>query len=462
MLCDLHTLNSSAAAVSKPPCPTPAKPMNTQTLRIARRPFLAAGLILAALGIQCSTAATFHVAPTGVDTNPGTATKPFRQIRKALAVLAPGDTVYVENGSYLGFNAVSLGSATTTTSIIALGTGAVVTKTTDRGTRNDADNIVVYQCTNLVIDGMHSTGASDSGMRVAECAGLTVRNCVFGKNAVWGIVTSFCDDLLLENNECYGSVQQHGIYVANSGDRPVVRGNLLHDNAGSGLRSSGDATQGGDGIISGAVFEDNIIYNNGALGGAAINSDGLQDSIIRNNLIYNNRGSGIALFQGLSAAGPTGVQVLDNTIVMPSTGRYDLRITDVAGPLLVRNNILYNSNMAKGSFSWNTTSDAAFTDSDCNVFGGTSLVSTNGETTRIPLATWIAAGHEPHSIPSATLKSLFVNAARNNYQLVATSPAVDRGTPLANVPTDLLGVTRPQGAAFDIGAYEFVPAAKSK
>jgi leucyl-tRNA synthetase len=39
----------------------------------------------------------------------------------------------------------------------------------------------------------------------------------------WGLFTGFVDDLLIEDNEASRSAQQHGIYVSNSGDRPVVR-----------------------------------------------------------------------------------------------------------------------------------------------------------------------------------------------------------------------------------------------
>jgi hypothetical protein len=50
---------------------------------------------------------------------------------------------------------------------------------------------------------------------------------------------------------------------------------------------------------------------------------------------------------------------------------------------------------------------------------------------------------------------VFVNPSSDNYQLTVGSPAIDAGTTNAYT-TDILGVTRPQGSAFDIGAYEFV------
>lgn len=49
----------------------------------------------------------------------------------------------------------------------------------------------------------------------------------------------------------------------------------------------------------------------------------------------------------------------------------------------------------------------------------------------------------------------FVNAAGQDFHLQSSSPAIDHGTTLAAVTTDTDGVMRPQGSAYDIGAYEF-------
>jgi hypothetical protein len=52
---------------------------------------------------------------------------------------------------------------------------------------------------------------------------------------------------------------------------------------------------------------------------------------------------------------------------------------------------------------------------------------------------------------------LFVDAASNNYQLKPGSPAIDAGTALSAVPSDILGVKRPQGGGYDIVCYEARP-----
>ena len=82
---------------------------------------------------------------------------------------------------------------------------------------------------------------------------------------------------------------------------------------------NGDINSGGDGIITGAVVEQNIIHDNGLGGGSAINADGVQDSLIENNVLYNNHGSGIALYRIDGGGGSSGNTVINNTS-RPSPG----------------------------------------------------------------------------------------------------------------------------------------------
>ena len=140
-------------------------------------------------------------------------------------------------------------------------------------------------CDDIVIQGFTVNNSSDSidraGIRIAgsdhvSVIGNTVSNC-----GTWGIFTSHSNDLLIQDNTTSGSQKQHGIYVSNSADHARVRGNIVFANRGSGIHLNGDLSQGGNGLITNALIENNIIHDNGAGGGSGINCDGVQNSIIR-------------------------------------------------------------------------------------------------------------------------------------------------------------------------------------
>jgi len=410
-------------------------------------------IINAALGAGCKAGngASWYVSPSGNDSNSCAQTSPCRQISRALNIVQPGDTIFVADGTYNAFTVDSLnGTAANPITIQALGQNAQILPLS--GVR---DTIFVTFSSYIVLDGLRSFNANRAGVRIDNSPNVTVQNGVYGNNAEWGIFTDFSDHLLIRNNECYGSVAQHGIYVSNSGDWPIVRANWLHDNAGAGVQLNADASQGGDGIITGALIEDNVIYNNGSAGGGAINLDGVQYSTIQNNLLYNNHASGITMFQQDGAAGPVGDLVYNNTIDMASDGRWGLRVDSTVGGNTVRDNIFYNENPNHGGIDFTNATDIANTDSDHNIFGGGNVAITPDDgSTFYTLAQWQAQGHEAHSFV-ATLASLFVNPSSGNYHLLAGSPAIDHGQTLAAVTTDLDRNKRPQGTASDIGCYEF-------
>ena len=80
--------------------------------------------------------------------------------------------------------------------------------------------------------------------------------------------------------------------------------------------------------------------------------------------------------------------------------------------------------------------------------------TTDGGDTILTLAEWRQqTGQDTHSFTS-TPSALFVNPSGGDFHLLATSPALNAGAALADVPIDLADVPRPQGPAYDIGAYE--------
>jgi hypothetical protein len=396
-----------------------------------------------------STANTFYVSPSGSNANSCSSTLPCREIRRALELVGPGDTILVADGAYKGFDVRDLnGLAGSPIIIKAQGTNAIIQKTTDRP--DNRDTIFITFSSYIVVDGLRSFNANRAALRVDQSPRVTIRNCVFGNNGTWGVFTDFSDDLLIENNETYGSISEHGIYVSNSGDRPVVRGNFSHHNRGAGIHMNADVNSGGDGIITGALIEKNVIYENGVGGGAGINMDGVQGSVVRNNVLYNNHATGIALFQIDGAEGPKGNKVFHNTVHQASDGRWALLVWRAWGNNFVGNNILYHPNAARGGMNFLSSADVMNTTSGYNILD---RITPDDGGTVYTLAQWKSQGHEPHSF-SATPASLFVNSAVGDFHLAASSPAIDRGFTLAGVTQDRDGNPRPLGASSDIGAYE--------
>jgi len=216
---------------------------------------------------------------------------------------------------------------------------------------------------------------------------------------------------------------------------------------------NGDISMGGDGIISYGVVEGNIIYENGLGGGSGINMDGVTHTLVRNNLLYANHAGGITLYQIDGGSGSHDNQVLNNTVLMASDGRWAINIPNTVDTNnQIFNNIAYTAHGWRGSISIASPTLTGFV-SDYNVV--MDRFSTDDGNTRISLSAWQALGYDAHSI-IATPAQLFVNPAIADYHLTSNSPAVDHGLMLLQVQEDLEGHPRPGGAAFDIGAYELI------
>ena len=416
---------------------------------------LGLGIGLAILAAAAwANAATYTVATTGDDAAAGTDAAPWKTLQFAASKVAPGDTVVVKPGNYVGFN---LQTAGTQGSPIVFKAEAGVT--IDEGNADTNDGVNVENASYVEIAGFtvisKVVGGIRNGLRAAECDHVTFRNNKVQGAQKRGILTGHCDDLLIEDNRCSGSIDEHGIYVSNSGDRPVIRRNVVFDNNGCGVHMNGDASMGGDGIISEALVEANIAYNNGPGGGSGINCDGVQNSMFRNNLIYNSHASGISMYMGDSADASKNNVIVNNTVLVAADGRWALNIRDGATGNMAYNNILYSYHSFRGSIDVAANAFASLT-SDYNVV--MDRFTNDDSTTVMTLAQWQAAvGKDAHSIVAAPA-ALFVNEQGGDHHLSDSSPAIDKGTSTQAPAGDLDGNARPMGAAVDIGAYEFCTA----
>jgi hypothetical protein len=406
---------------------------------------LAATAFLVLASAPAAWATDYYVAPGGSNAANGlTPATAWATLQHAADTVAAGDTVHVADGNYAGFDIRKDGTGDDPITFVADGAAAAITSENPE----TPDGINIENASYIVVDGFVSNGHTRAGMRAALSHHITFRNNRCGNNGVWGIFTGFVDDLLIENNETYGSIDEHGIYVSNSGDRPVIRGNHTHDNNANGIHMNGDESQGGDGLISEALVEDNVIHGNGNAGGSGINMDGVTDSVVRNNLLYDNHASGISLYRIDGAAGSTGNLVINNTILSASDGRWCINIIDSPNNTL-RNNILYTYHSFRGVIVIDAASAPGFS-SDYNSL--MNRMSPDGDATILDLDDWQALGYDANSFV-ATPTQHFVNPA-TDFHLLTTSPAIDAGTSVNAPGDDIEGNARPVGAGVDIGAYE--------
>src|SRR4051812_25439226 len=303
---------------------------------------------------------TYYVSPGGSDGNAGTSgASAFKTLQKAANSVVAGDTVHVMAGTYAkGF--VLIGKAGSARIRFLADPGVVINGPNPNAVSyggggsggsaiilnwSEIDGFAPVTLSGFVIDGSNGSIAG-CGIWCDRVDDLQILSNAVDHAGWCGIFSKYGQRPLISGNTCSNSsgqgYSQHGIYVANSTAGATVRGNTLFGNADSGLHMNGDGTDGGDhsGTITGATIEDNVIHDNVYQG---INGDGVRNSLIRNNLIWGNHGKGIALYQSDASAPASGDTIVNNTVLVPTSGYWALQLRDGAVNATVFNNVLYNA-----------------------------------------------------------------------------------------------------------------------
>jgi len=394
---------------------------------------------------------TYYVSNSGNNSNNGlTPQTAFETLQYAADIVSAGDSVLVLEGNYVGFDIRTNGYQNSQIVFKAIENNVVINQ------RNNVtpDGVNIENADWIEIHGFNVVNQPRAGIRIVLSDFVVIKNNYCHNNYRWGIFTGFTDDITIDKNTCSYSEDEHGIYVSNSSDRPIIRNNHSFNNNGCGIHMNGDISMGGDGIISNAIVEGNIIHDNGYGGGSAINMDGVQESEISNNLIYNNHATGIAMYKIDGGDGSKNNKVFNNTVIQPSDGRWNILVVDGSTGNTLYNNILINHHSFRGSIAVDAASLSGLI-SDYNIV--VNRFSNNGGSSNMTLAQWQALGYDLHSMIANPESQIFIDHLNGNYHLLQNSQAVDAGTNLV-LPTvfeDLDNIPRPQGNGFDIGCYEF-------
>jgi len=422
--------------------------------------FLLASLCPSAFG------ATYYVATNGNDGWPGSSSQPWLTLQKAVNTVVAGDTVIVRSGNYAGFRITDKGGTSGSpitlqsetvggANVNALGSGLM------HGGMMEFEASYGSGIGYWVIDGFSVDGtvqAHDTyhvGVDMRGMRNMTVKNCTVHDCFKTGIFPAFADYAFIQNNTSRNN-GEHGIYNCNSCDYGTNRLNTNYSNTGNGIQCNADVSAGGDGIMSGWLLERNTLYSNAN----GYNFPGLVSSTVRNSLIYDNTSKGFSLYGGEGTEEPHNMNLLNNTVVMPSAGYYAIFMLDDGKAVKglgnrIFNNILYHYGDAngRGSICVPSTWLSDF-QSDYNAVGNWFGIDDNATT--LQLAAWRSTyGLDIHSIQAADT-ALFVNPSGKDFHLLSNSPAKDAGVTRADVTDDRDGNSRPQGAAYDIGCYELL------
>jgi hypothetical protein len=316
---------------------------------------------------------TYWVSPSGNDSNNGTQAQPWQTLQTASRLL-PGDTMDIEAGTYAGFVtgydapggtygtiAGTAGNPITIQADPNAAPGSVVINSRDNKTRwgidlePGSDYVTLSGIT--INDTGGITDASDRGGGIKVCGtgdiitGCTVQNLVYG----FGLFSDFANGVQMINNTVHnvGATGDqdygHGIYVSGTSSNPIVRGNIIYNCEFTGIQFNGDPAN-----ITNALIEDNIVHDNGQNG---FNLDSLQNSIIRNNLVYNED-LGATLFTS-HAYYSTGNVIVNNTFYHTASsegGGGALKIEGGSTNTTILNNILFGGGGVALDISSDSTS----------------------------------------------------------------------------------------------------------
>ena len=393
-----------------------------------------------------------------VDDTPGPMQE-YATIQAAADATGPGDIVLVASGRYAGFQVDTSGTASARITYRTSAPDVVIDSPAGTG-----DGIRLQNVSYVTLEGFRiedppqrciaARGASPTSPMVD----LVIRRNICRNSTVEGFYLSEVSMSLVEGNDISGTgvtgdTRSHGIYLANAGsDGTTIRGNLIANAMSSesnGIHVNGDLSVGGDGITSGLVIEQNLIHDNAQNG---INLDGVQDSTIRNNVIWGNARNAIRAYAIDGAAGPRSLRIVSNTLVTTAAGGWAVKLTEDLGEEVVFDNILLSGNSLTGAIC---VEDASRIRSANNV--GVNRFSADDESSIISLTAWQALGLGTGS-RVATPAELFVDAAGADFHLRIGAPAIDRGVAtfasVAAPAVDYEGTARPTGAAYDVGADE--------
>ena len=451
---------------------------------------LAAVLLVMSFATAAS-AATYYVAKTGNDNNPGTEAQPWLTITKAANTLVAGDTVYVKAGTYAErVVPVNSGAEGAWIKYLPYPGHTVTIDGADVRLKSWTALVDILYARNYIeFSGFRVINSQYFGMRAnwhypqppTRSSNIVFRNNYVGNSQNSGIVVSASDNCIVDGNEiensCLSTQQTQEILTIQEGCNGIdVMNNYVH--------GVGNPRYGGEGIdvkngSSNVEVHDNIVTGVRMVG-IYVDAYALYQANINvyNNLVFNNTTCCAAMSMGVEAGGTLENVHFYNNIVYGNgpcsamtVGNGEGTSTSEIRNCSIINNTFYNngSNMWDESYGGIDVGLSVTVGSVHDIVVRNNICSQNvGVQIRVKNAPYVYNITVDHNLIDGFKGVLdevkgtdyvegdpgFVNAAGGDFHLLGGSIAINHGSSTSAPAFDYDYNTRPLGGSFDIGAYE--------
>jgi hypothetical protein len=414
----------------------------------------------------------------------GSVAAPFGRIQEALAVAQPGDRVSVQAGTYREQLQTSHGGEADRpiTIVAAGGRGSVVVAGSGRVLTIDHP-FVVFD--GFIFDGNY--GLDDTVLLTDRASNVSLRNCEVRRSSRELIDIRAPRQVLIESclvhhalNAAGGRTDAHGIAAGAARDL-TIRNTEIHTFSGDGFQiDPGRRAPGWDRVVidrariwlapldvaengfeAGVVPGENAIDTkaNGALPRSSLTirdteASGFRDGMIPNMAAFNLKENVAVTVEGVTVTsseiafrlrGPTGRPAAGAEVTVANAVVYDVKTA-----------FRYENDLPTLRI-WNSTIGSGVE----RAFQAAASRKTAMDLRNVLMLAARLPAFVPPNHNLAAGPEQFVDAAADRYELSRRSKAIDSGLTISEVTGDRAGVRRPQGRAYDIGAYEYAGSADS-
>ncbi len=416
---------------------------------------------------------TYYVSTTGDDSNPGTESQPWRTIQHAAETMTAGDTVLIRGGVYNERVFTTL-SGNTTDGYITFSAYPNETPVIDGTGVTTGDNGFVISHSYIKLIGLEIRNWDENGIWIENAGHMEISDCEV-HHVFYGIgAADGTHDFELNRVEMH-HFDLYGFDASPSGGADCYNGTFNDCISHTGR----DPEQNVDGFALGHGTQHDFVFNrcetyevydgfdisarNTTLNRCSAHdcwNGGYklwQDKVtLVNCLGYHSEGSNVEL----DWDGNPGTTTLQNCTFVDAQV-FNIWVENSADRLHMYNCILAGGDNIGLAFEQMGVNNYQ---GDYNIFhndnsnraiavGYTDEFSLN----QIKAGNWTSySGQDQHSLVSSNPNSeLFKDMSNWDFHLIEGSIAIDKGTSVNAPSVDYDGNPRPQGAGYDIGAYEY-------